>query len=89
MILKHKIDPLMGVYGLAWLHGRKLLFSLENGVKWFQNKSHVINRIIPRPNMSLYGTFEGFMEFTAYETPLMAVNSSIGCYKVFQGLKLA
>ena len=89
MISKHQIDLLMGVYSLAWLPGRKLLFSHENGVKWFQNKSHVINRIIPRPNMSFMGHLRVVMEFTAYETPLMAVNSSIGCYKVFQGLKLA
>ena len=79
----------MGVYGLAWLPGRKLLFSHENGVKWFQNKSHVINRIIPRPNMSLYGIFGGFMEFTAHETPFMAVNSCVWCSKVFQGLEHA
>ena len=39
------------------------------------NKSHVIAKIISRPYMNFYGTFEVFLEFTAYETPLMAVNS--------------
>ena len=39
------------------------------------NQSHVISKIVPRPYMKFYETFEVFLEFTAYETPLMAVNS--------------
>ena len=79
----------MGVYGLAQAPGRKLLITQGNGAKWCQNKSHVIGKISPRPNMSLYEIFGEFVEFTAHETPFMAVNYNMSSYNVFQGLKLA
>ena len=89
MIQNINLTPFKGVYGLAWLQGRKPLFVQENGVYCCQNKSHVIGRSNPRPNMSLHVIFEVFVEFTANETPFMAVNSSVWCSKVFQGLEYA